>query len=355
MIVPPDRSKTLELVDAAVTGGARREKACEELGISVRTVQRWRHQAEDGRAGALRPVPANKLSPEERERVLAIANQPEHASLAPHQIVPRLADSGVYVASESTFYRVLKEADQQHGRGRVKRPGGRVVTTHSANGPNQLWCWDITWLPTTVQGRFYYWYMMKDIHSRKLVANEVHESESMELAAALLKRGCLREGVASREQPLVLHSDNGGAMKGSTMLAAMQALGVMPSFSRPRVSNDNAHAETLFRTAKYCPLWPEKPFSSLEQAREWVHTFVQWYNEVHRHSGIRYVTPAQRHRGEATALLQHRVKVYEAARQRHPQRWSGKTRNWTLEPVVWLNPERESGNSKDCSERRKAA
>jgi len=355
LIVPLDRCNTLGLVEAAVAGGARREKACEELGISVRTVQRWHHQAKDGRPQAVRPALANKLSPAEREHVLAIANQPEHASLAPHQIVPRLADKGVYVASESTFYRVLKAADQQHGRGRAKRPSGRVVTTHRADGPNQLWCWDITWLPTTVKGQFYYWYMMKDIHSRKLVANEVHESESMELAAALLRRGCLREGVAGQDQPLVLHSDNGSAMKGSTMLAAMQNLGVMPSFSRPRVSNDNAYAETLFRTAKYCPLWPEKPFASLEEARVWVQRFVQWYNEEHRHSGIKYVTPAQRHRGEATALLQQRVKVYEAARERQPQRWSGKVRDWALEPVVWLNPERESGSSEESSEIRKAA
>jgi putative transposase len=121
------------------------------------------------------------------------------------------------------------------------------------------------WLPTMVKGQFFYWYMMKDFHSRKLVANEVRASESSELAARQLRSGCLREGMAGR--PLVLHSDNGAAMKGSTMLAAMQNLGVMPSFSRPRVSNDNAHAQTLFRTAKYGPLWPQKPFDTLEEAR----------------------------------------------------------------------------------------
>ena len=149
----------------------------------------------------------------------------------------------------------------------------------------------------------------------------------------------------------MLHSDNGAAMKGSTMLASMQNLGVMPSFSRPRVSNDNAYAETLFRTAKYCPLWPQKPFDTLVAARAWVQRFVQWYNEEHRHSGIRYVTPAQRHRGEAPELLQHRVAVYEAARKRQPQRWSGKIRNWTLPDAVWLNPEREV----DSGQKRKAA
>lgn len=122
------------------------------------------------------------------------------------------------------------------------------------------------------------------------------------------------------------------------MLATMQNLGVMPSFSRPRVSNDNAHAETLFRTA-YCPLWPQKPFATLDEASAWVQRFVQWYNEEHRHSGIRYVTPAQRHRGEAPELLRRRVALYKAARERQPGRWSGEIRDWTLAPTVWLNPE----------------
>ena len=333
----PDRRETMALIDEAVAAGARRHKACEELGVSLRTVQRWSHRAQDGRPGAVRAAPSNKLSEKEREQVLAIANRPDYASLAPHQIVPRLADEGVCIASESTFYRVLKAADQQHHRGRARRPGRRIATTYRADRPNQLWCWDITWLPTAVKGQFYYWYMMKDIYSRKLVANEVHASETSELAARLLVRATLREGLAGR--PLVLHSDNGSAMKGSTMLATMQNLGVMPSFSRPRVSNDNAHAETLFRTAKYCPLWPQKSFATLDEARAWVQRFVQWYNEEHRHSGIRYVTPAQRHRGEAPELSRRRVALYKAARERQPGRWSGEIRDWTLAPTVWLNPE----------------
>jgi len=167
----------------------------------------------------------------------------------------------------------------------------------------------------------------------------VHASEASALAARVLVSGRLREGLAGR--PLVLHSDNGAAMKGSTMLATMQNLGVMPSFSRPRVSNDNAYAETLFRTAKYCRLWPEKPFDTLDAARAWVERFVRWYNDEHRHSGIRYVTPAQRHRGEAPELLRRRTEVYEAARQRQPQRWSGAIRDWSLATSVWLNPERD--------------
>lgn len=293
---------------------------------------------------AARPEPANKMSTEERHAILEIVNRPEYASLPPHQIVPRLADQGVYVASESTMYRVLHEAGQQQSRGRAKAPSKRTVTTHSADGPNQLWCWDITWLPASVKGKYFYWYMMKDVYSRKLVANEVHVSESSELAATLLTRACFREGTAGRV--LVLHSDNGSAMKGATMLATMQNLGVMPSFSRPRVSNDNAHAETLFRTAKYCPMWPGKPFDTIEEARAWVQRFVNWYNHEHRHSGLNYVTPEQRHRGDADALLEHRKAVYTAARRRHPERWSGDIRDWSLEEVVWLNPEHTDATAK---------
>jgi len=326
------------LIDEAVESGARQSSACEELGLNERTLQRWRHTPEDGRPGAQRPVPANKLSEGERQAVLAAANSPGYESLTPHQIVPKLADEGRYLASESTFYRVLRAEGQGRRRGRVHHAKSRTPTTHRADGPNQVWCWDITWMPTTVKGRFFYWYMMQDIYSRKLVVNEVHESESVEHASRLLAQGCLREQTAGR--PLVLHSDNGSVMKGLSMRAAMLDLGVVPSYSRPRVSNDNAYAEALFRTAKYCPLWPERPFDTLQEAREWVCKFVRWYNEEHRHSGLKYVTPNQRHGGQAPRLLAQRTAVYQAARARHPQRWSAQIRDWDLAPVVYLNPER---------------
>ena len=328
----------MELIDEAIQAGARQARACSELGLSVRTVQRWRHKSGDGRPGARRAAPANKLSAAERQAVLAVANRGDCASLTPHQIVPKLADEGLYLASESTFYRVLKAAGQNQRRGRSKAPVARALTTHRADGPNQVWCWNITWLPSTVKGRFFYWYMVKDIYSRKLVANDVFEVESSQHACQLLRQGCLREQTAGR--PLVLHSDNGAVMKGSELLAAMQTLGVVPSYSRPRVSNDNAYAEALFRTAKYCPLWPKQPFESVVQARVWVLRFVAWYNEEHRHSALRYVTPDQRHRGQDRQLLEQRVQLYEKARRANPQRWSSALRNWSLQEAVYLNPER---------------
>ena len=328
----------MRLIDEAVQEGARRSRACEELGVSMRTVQRWQHTPEDGRLQPHHEAPANKLSEAERQAVLDAANRVGYASLTPHQIVPKLADEGIYLASESTFYRVLKAAGQGQRRGRAQAPQRRALTTHCANGPNQVWCWDITWMPSTVKGRYFYWYMMKDIYSRKLVMNEVWDEESGEHASVLLEKACLREATAGR--PLVLHSDNGGAMKGAVMRARMDDLGVQASFSRPRVSNDNAFAEALFRTAKYCPKWPERPFDTLEEARVWVHSFVEWYNDEHRHSGLKYVSPSQRHRGEAGELLAKRSTLYEAARALNPARWPGKIRNWSLADSVYLNPER---------------
>jgi len=338
MINTSDRGEAMMLIDEAESCGARQERACEELGITARTMQRWRSNPVDGRVGAVRAAPANRLSEEERQAVLAAANRRDCASLTPHQIVPKLADEGIYLASESTFYRVLKAAGLGQRRGRSKAPVARALTTHMATGPNQVWCWDITWMPTTVRGRYFYWYMVKDIYSRKLIVNEVHESESSTHACTLMARGCLREQTAHK--PVVLHSDNGSAMKGSNLMATMLQLNLEPSYSRPRVSNDNAYAEALFRTAKYCPMWPEKPFDTLEQARAWVIRFVAWYNEEHRHSGLKYVTPSQRHRGQDKALMGSRSSLYEAAKARNPGRWTRGVRNWRLPHAVFLNPER---------------
>lgn len=331
------------MIREAEAAGCRLHCACAELDICIRTYQRWVRDGDDAvgadrRTTNVRPPPGNKLSEEERVQILAVANSEEFASLPPSQIVPALTDQGVYIASESSFYRVLKEARQQHHRGRSKKPSRRVVTSHCATAPNQVWSWDITWLPAEIKGKYYYWYMILDVFSRKIVGQEVHEVESADLASLLMRRASLAEGLAGR--PLVLHSDNGSPMKGATMLATLENLGVAASFSRPRVSNDNAYAESLFRTCKYRPDYPTKPFASVEEAQGWMHKFVRWYNQDHKHSGLKFVTPAQRHSGQATVIMAHREEVYGEARSRNPRRWMQQTRNWQLHDEVWLNPER---------------
>ena len=344
MTSTPDRKEILKLVDEAEQAGARHSKIAELLGLHARTLRRWQEAKQagkgDGRPTAKRRRPANTLSEEERQAVLEVCNQPEYAHLPPTQIVPQLADKGVYLASESTFYRILKDAKQTTHRGRAqpprKRPRPRPC---QATAPNQVWSWDITYLAGPIRGAFYRLYLVEDIFSRKIVAWEVHEQESAKHAATLMTKACLRESIQPGE--LILHADNGGPMKGATMLATLQRLGVVPSFSRPAVSDDNPYSESLFRTLKYVPNYPDKHFESLEAAREWVHVFVTWYNDSHRHSAIGFVTPAQRHGGEDQAILQARKAVYEQARAKHPERWSGATRNWRRKNVVWLNPARD--------------
>ena len=293
----------------------------------------------DARTTTARPTPANKLSAAEQRAVLAVCNHTAYAHLPPSQIVPRLADDGVYLASESTFYRVLKAHDQHHRRGRAQAPRPHAPpTSYTATAANQVWSWDITYLPSPVRGQFYYLYLFEDIYSRKAVGWEVYAQESGEHAAGLIQRAVLAE--QCWQKPLVLHSDNGAPMKSSTLLAKLYELGVTPSRGRPRVSNDNPYSESLFRTLKYCPQWPEQGFASLAAARAWVRDFIAWYNHQHRHSRIRFVTPAQRHRGDDQGILMKRHAVYEAAKAKCPERWSGKTRNWEPIGAVMLNPER---------------
>jgi len=161
-----------------------------------------------------------------------------------------------------------------------------------------------------------------DVFSRKIIGWEVYKTESADQASNLFRKTYLREGIAGED--LALHSDNGSPMKGATMLATLQRLGVMPSFSRPSVSDDNPYSEALFKTLKYHPGFPDKPFDSLDEARAWVAGFQHWNNEVHRHSALKFVTPGQRHRGDDIAILEQRRLLYEVAKDRLPGRWSGK-------------------------------
>lgn len=334
----------ISLIEEACAAGARLAKACRIIGLSPRTVQRYRQdgrvKADGHKAAAAGRIPANRLSKEERAEILTTSNQPIYRHLPPSQIVPDLADKGRYLASESSFYRILREEKQLARRGRAKAPTHKRPEPLQATAPNQVWSWDITYLPTTVRGLFFYLYLFIDLFSRKIVGWEVYAEESAEHAARTFRKAYLREGIAG--QALALHSDNGSPMKGSTMLGTLEKLGVATSFSRPSVSNDNAYSEAMFKTLKYHPGFPNTPFDTIEEARQWVDGFQRWYNEEHRHSGLKFVTPGQRHRGEDTELLRQRSAVYEAAKASRPERWSGSCRNWERPEVVTLNPQKST-------------
>ncbi len=329
-----DKEYILALVVEARKNGCRIKIACSDLEITFNTYMHWENDKADRRRGPL-STPANKLSVNITNEILSIASKQEFVDLSPWIIVAKLADQGKYIASESSFYKVLKEKKLLAHRGKSaprthKRPIPLVAT-----GPNQIWSWDITYLKTDVHGRYLYLYLFMDIYSRKIVGFDICESESMENSAKIFSKICRKENI--KPEQLILHSDNGGAMKGATMLATMQKLGVIPSFSRPRVSDDNAYSEALFKTIKYHSMYPEH-FSSMTLATEWVRKFIHWYNNEHFHSGIKFVTPSSRHLGLDKAILENRERVYLEAKKKYPERWNGRNvKNLKHDEKVFLN------------------
>jgi len=329
-------------LDEAQAAGARLAPACHALGLDPRTIQRWRARGggDDQRHGP-KTEARNKLTAAERQQVLDVANSAEFRDLSPKQVVPKLADEDRYVASESTFYRILREEDLLARRGRARAPTSQPPAERRATGPGQVWSWDITYLRSSVTGIFFYLYLFIDVWSRKIVAYDVHDEESTELASELLERALADEGLTDVD--LVLHADNGSPMKGATLKATMERLGVIPSYSRPHVSDDNPYSESLFRTLKYRPDYPRRPFESCDEARTWTAGFVHWYHHDHLHSGIGFVTPLDRHEGRSEGILDGRRDVYEAARRRHPERWAtGRTRAWKAPQNVLLNPTKDT-------------
>jgi putative transposase len=322
-----------------VAAGARRKQACAVLGLSTRTVERWRAApGECDRRETPRHQQGNALSAAELAHLEEVMMEEKYRCLSPKQLVPVLADEGVYLASESTMYRLIRRKDLRKVRRQSRVHAARAARVHHATGPNQVWSWDITWLPSVIRGRYFYLYLVMDVWSRRIMGWQVCERERTDDAAALIRRICAERNIDPRG--LVLHSDNGNPMRGNTMLITLQSLGVIASFSRPHVSDDNPYSEALFRTLKYTPAYPNCPFATIDEATNWVQRFVAWYNTTHKHSAIRFVTPDQRHSGEEQNILTRRALVYAKARRRKPHRWTQATRNWSPIGSVVLNPER---------------
>jgi len=273
--------------------------------------------------------------------VLELLHSPAFRGLSPREIVPRLADQGLYLASESTMYRLLRQERREPW---ARAPPSRVqpVEERIASAPNQVWSWDITYLKGPVPGRFLYLYLVMDVFSRRIMGWRLHSEESAARACAFIRQVC-RE---SRVNPsgLILHSDNGRPMRASAMRVTLRRLGVRSSFSRPRVSNDNTFVESLFHTLKGRPDFPERHFASRHAARAWVARFASWYNQEHLHGGLGYVTPDDRYSGRDEEVLERRARVYAAARSRQPRRWSCQVRSWTrgAPPRVRVRPDCQS-------------
>lgn len=338
MTLNPERNDIISYMKDGTSKGARKEQICKIIGINIRTIQRW----EKNQGGDRRPDSKHKspiaLSEKEKDSIIKICTSDEYKDMNPNVIVPLLAEKGIYIASESSFYRVLRERGLLNHRSECKPPKPRKAPDElKATGPRQVFSWDITYLKTKIRGIFFYLYLFMDVWSRKIVGWTVEEFEDGNVASSVISEICKQEKIDS----VYLHSDNGGPMTCATMLGTLQRLGVVPSFSRARVSNDNAYSESLFKTLKYVPAYPGQ-FNSIEEASKWVETFVEWYNTKHRHSGIKYVTPNERHLKADIEIMKKRKRTYIAARKKNPGRWSKNIRNWDYIEEVILNKRKEN-------------
>lgn len=341
LIKPSDRNRAVSLIQEAIKEGARLKNCCKVLDISQRTYQRWKAgNGIDGRKGAEKNV-AGKLSEHERQRIISVSCSDEYKDSNPYEIFLTLLEKGIYIASISSFYRVLRSAGLLHHRGN-KRPRSKQKKPPElvATGPNQVWTWDITWVQSLVKGIFYYSYKIIDIWDKNIVGWEIHDSESEEHSRNLFQRVLAEQG-----NPNVhIHSDNGNPMKGISLLALLYDLGCSNSFSRPRVSNDNPFIESFFGTLKTSVKYPGK-FESIDQAREWMASFIDWYHTQHRHSGIQFFTPQQMRSGDYRKLIEKRNEVKRQAVKRNPRRWKNGVKLWTTNHQVYLNPTNETRSS----------
>lgn len=278
--------------------------------------------------------PVNKLTAPECLRILEVLTSARFVDLAPLQIYAHLLDEGVYLCSVSTMYRVLAANKQVKERRRLARHPAKVCPELVATAPRQVYSWDITKLAGPVKGTYYDAYVMIDIYSRFIVGVHVHAHESGVLAKEMMEQIFTVHGI-----PQVVHADRGTSMTSKTVATLLADLDVTRSHSRPRVSNDNPYSESLFKTMKYGPEFPER-FMALSEARVFMDEFTQWYNHEHRHTGIGLHTPADVHYGLAAAKAADRHTVLADARAQHPHRFSGITtapKILDLPDTVWIN------------------
>jgi putative transposase len=282
---------------------------------------------------SVRPQPANALSDAERAEVLDVLHEPRFADKSVAQVWATLLDDGIYLASISSMYRVLRAAGEVRERRRQASHPARVRPELVARAPNCVWSWDITKLPGPARGDYFDLYVVMDIFSRYVPHWLVAEAESGELAKAFIADAiCCNGGIA----PAALHADRGTSMTSKPVAQLLVDLGVTRSHSRPHVSNDNPYSEAGFKTLKYCPSFPER-FGSLQDAREFCNEFFNYYNHDHRHSGIGLHTPASMHHGTAVEIRTQRAQTLTAAYHANPHRFSRPPQPPKLPTVAWIN------------------
>lgn len=318
--------------------------ACEALGVPRATYYRHRRPPAP-RPTRRRPPPPRALKAEERQQVINTLNGERFVDQAPPQVHATLLEEGVCLCSVRTMYRILKSEGQVRERRNQLRHPTYTKPELLATAPNDVWSWDITKLRGAAKWTYFYLYVVLDIYSRYVVGWMLAPNESGELAAQLVEEACAKQGVA-RDQ-LTLHADRGSAPASRTLAQKMTELGITPSHSRPRVSNDNPFSEAHFKTLKYRPGYPNR-FGGFDDAHSYCRAFFDWYNNHHRHSGIAMLTPADVHCRRATEVLAARQRALDKAYAAHPERFvSGPPRAPYLPPAVWINPPAEDRARKE--------
>ena len=282
-----------------------------------------------------RPAPPNTLSEAERQTILTTLRSPEYCDLAPAQVWARLLDDGIYLCSISTMYRLLSVAGENRERRRQRTHPANKIPELMATKPNQCWSWDITKLKGPDRGVYYELFVIIDIYSRYVISWCVAAAETGDLAKEFIDAAYSSQGVIKGQ--LTLHADRGTSMTSKPVAQLLVDLGVARSHSRPHVSNDNPYSEAAFKTLKYCPAFPAR-FGSIEDARTFCGAFFEYYNHVHRHSGIGLHTPASVHYGTATEIREQRARTLDAAYNADPARFRHRRPSPPKLPTVaWIN------------------
>lgn len=326
------RIPIIEAIDEAVKARARLCKACEAIGLCERRLRRWR-RADDGdaRLGGYRAV-NQRLTEVEKDAIVTALESPELCQLPLKGAHALLMDQGIYLASPSSFARVMNQRYPER-TGAGKRGQLRKRPELAATGPGQVWCWDITWLNAAQAGKYFYLYMALDMYSRKVVAWEVHVKEDGRFARDLFSDAIYDEGI--KEDRLIVHADNGRPMRSKNLRGLFSALKVAASYGRPHTSNDNAFAESLFATMKGRVSFPEF-FQNLDAARTFCLEFFTWYNNFHLHSSLDYATPHSVHQGLHGKLFEARNILMEDNRKAHPSRHGGRIKVFGIPAVTRL-------------------
>ena len=321
--------------------------ACRALGTCRGQVRRQRiRRLVAARMGPPAPRKARAsplaLSGPERQHLLDTLNSERFADCAPATVHATLLDSGTYLGSVRTMYRLLASHGACNERRNQLTHPAYAKPELLAKGPNEVWSWDITKLKGPAKWTCFHLYVILDIFSRYVVGWLIAERESAALAKHLIDQTVARQEVVPGK--LTLHADRGASMRSKPVAALLSDLEIVKSHSRPHVSDDNPYSESQFKTLKYRPNFPAR-FGCIEDARAHCKTFFAWYNTQHRHSGIAYMTPHSVHSGHAKAMLLVRQATLDTAFADHPNRFKGKRPTPPeLPTAAWINPPQKETN-----------